>query len=86
MENYGVYEIHYNFEVIYMFFWGINIAFEYLVFCCDRFREPRIDLHVPYKIQVWERSNSGFTIERHMKIQILSKRGKTKQNKTIEVR
>ena len=27
------------------------LVFEYLVFCCDRFREPMIDFYAPYKIQ-----------------------------------
>ena len=27
------------------------LVFEYLVFPCDRFREPKIDLHAHYKIQ-----------------------------------
>ena len=30
------------------------LVFEYLVFPCDRFKEPKIDLHAPYEIQDME--------------------------------
>ena len=35
---------------ISMFFVISILFFEYLILCCDRFREPKIDLHALYKI------------------------------------
>ena len=35
----------------FMIFLVSILVFEYLIFCCDRFREFRIDFHAPYEIQ-----------------------------------
>ena len=43
---------------IYVFY-GILIIFEYLFIHCDRFRETKIDLHVPYMIQGIGTEKSG---------------------------
>ena len=37
--------------ILYIYvFYGILIVFDYLFICCDRFREPMIDLQAPYMI------------------------------------
>ena len=37
--------------ILYIYvFYGIHIVFEYLFIHCDRFKEPRMDLHAPYMI------------------------------------
>ena len=41
----------YNFILQIYDFYGIVIGFEYLVFYCDKFREPMIDFHASYEIQ-----------------------------------
>ena len=41
-------------------FYDIHIVIEYKLIRCDRFREPMIDLHAPYRSKAWEWSNLEF--------------------------